>query len=323
MKRLLYLVIICFLSLNSLAQDNLVPNYSFEEKDTCPITNGAIFLAEPWTSVYDGVSYFHECGANGFTTPGNKYGWENPRTGQAYIGFSVWVIHPAYESQFAGVELESPLIAGKKYNVDFYISMVDSNWYAIKNIGVYFSQSQPPANINTLLNYEPQVKYTGTDFLDNKEGWTKIEGSFFADGGEQFITIGNFDGHDNTDTLFVSGGGEPPPGLPDYWKGSGYYIDDVSVTLDTTIGIEENERITFNIYPNPVTDFATVETEQIRETTLEIIDVTGRVVNVVSLNSTKTTVDLSFLSSGIYTATLFQNGVVVSRKQIVKTGAGK
>ncbi len=303
---------------------NLVPNPSFEEKDTCPITNGALFLAQPWTAVNIGASYFHECGANGFAAPSNKYGWENPRTGEAYIGFSEWVINPAYESQFAGVELISPLIAGKKYNVVFYVSMMDSSWYAIKNIAVYFSQSQPPSNITTLLSYEPQVKYTGSEFLDNKEGWTKIEGSFFADGEEQFITIGNFDGHDNTDTLFVSGGGEPPPGLPHYWKVAAYYIDDVSVELDTTTGIEENERVTFNVYPNPVIDFVTIETEQIREaTTLEINDVTGRVINSISLNAAKTTVDLSFLSSGIYTATLFQNSVVVSRKQIVKTGAGK
>ncbi len=300
------------------AQVNLVPNPSFEEKDTCPITNGAIFLAEPWTSVYDGVSYFHECGANGFTAPGNKYGWENPLTGQAYIGFSEWVINSGYESQFAGVELTSPLITGKKYNVEFYVSMIDSCWYAIKNIGVYFSQNQPPTNITTLLGYEPQVKYTGTDFLDNKEGWTKIEGSFFADGGEQFMTIGNFDGHENTDTIFVSGGGEPPPGLPHYWKAAGYYIDDVSVNLDTTTGIPETEKPKLKIFPNPAGSQITIEQLSVtgNQLSVEVYDAVGRLVAQSVAQGQQTTIPLN-LSQGVYLLRVKEKEEVVFWEKLI------
>lgn len=184
---------------------------------------------------------------------------------------------------------------------------MDSVCYAVKNIGVYFSEVQPDPNINTLLSKEPQVKYQGVDFLIEKDGWTKIEGSFIADGEETFLTIGNFDYDEETDTVFVSGGGYViyPVG---YWDNAGYYIDDVSVTLDTTTNINEAEHVQFKIYPNPASDIITIQTEQAQEkTVLQLTDITGRVVFSSLLRNTKTSIDVSALPEGIYFYNIFIN----------------
>lgn len=295
-----------------------MPNPSFEDYTQCPITNGWIWVTEPWTAVYGGVSYYHECGSNGFGVPVNEAGWQYARTGKAYIGCSMWAYPSTYEGQFPGVSLASELITGKKYKVELYVSLLDSVWYSVKNIGVYFSQSQPPSNINTLLNYEPQVQYTGAEYLYNKEGWTKIEGSFYADGGEQFMTIGNFDGHNNSDTAFVPGGGIPPLNAPGYYKIAGYYIDDVSVTLDTTTGVNEIEQTTFEVYPNPAKEKITIETADHRpQTIVKLFDITGREVLITSLTASRTTIDVSGFAGGIYTAVLLEDGVAVGRRKII------
>lgn len=309
------------------AQQNLVPNPSFEINDTCPITNGALFLAQPWQYVYSGINYYHECGINGFSVPVNNSGSQQARTGQAYIGYNLWVIS-IYESHFCGIELTTPLITGKKYHVEFYISMMDSCWYAVKNIGVYFSQSQPQSNITELLSYEPQVKYTGNDFLNDKEGWTKIEGSFYADGGEQFMTIGNFDGHNNTDAVIISGGGIPPTGAPDYWKVAAYYMDDFSVTLDTTTGIQDAPPLLSmapKVFPNPASNQVTIQFHQPLHAaiTAELTDMQGRLVTLSSLSRNggivegqTSTIQLNH-SPGLYLLTLKQNGQAVSRQKLI------
>lgn len=239
-------------------------------------------------------------------------------SGQAYIGVANWFLNSNNSREYAGVGLTETLIPGKKYKVEFYVSLLDSLWYATKNIGAYFSIGQPLSDISILLSYEPQVKYTGTNFLDDKEGWIKIEGSFFADGGENFITIGNFNDDVNTDTFFVSGGGVFRPDQPTYWSSAGYFIDDVLVTLDTLTSINELQNVKFEVYPNPIKDIVTIETEIREKTELQLTDVAGRVLLSIELTNTKATIDMSAFSQGVYVAALLQNNVAVARTKIIK-----
>jgi len=101
-------------------------------------------------------------------------------------------------------EVLSPNVA---YHVEFYLSLEDSLNYAVKNVGAYFSQEVPTQNLEMFLSLTPQISYEGAEFLTDKEGWMKISGSFVAVGGERYLTIGNFDDDENTDSLFVEGGG--------------------------------------------------------------------------------------------------------------------
>jgi hypothetical protein len=315
--RLPLLIFLFVWALSLKAQVNLVPNPSFEEIDTCPSASFQIEMAPPWLEIYGGSNYYHECGTNGYGIPINNSGEQEARTGQGYIGSIFWAYYPIYEGKFLGTQLTSTLINGKKYFVEFYISRMDNSWYAIKNIGIYFSQNQPQANINELLNYEPQVKYSEHEFLDDKEGWIKIEGSFYADGGEQFITIGNFDGHNNSDTLFV-GGGVPPLGQPDYYKHAGYYIDDVSVTLDTTTSIPETEKPKLKIFPNPAGNQITIE--QVSATgnqlSVEVYDALGRLVTLSVAQEQQTTIPLN-LSKGVYLLRVKEKEEVVFWEKLI------
>ena len=76
--------------------------------------------------------------------------------------------------------------------MEFHLSLLDSIWYASKNVGAYFSAQQPNSDIDSIESYQPQVRYEG-DFIIEKEGWTRVSGSF--------------DSYEDTEVLFVPGGG--------------------------------------------------------------------------------------------------------------------
>jgi hypothetical protein len=252
----------------------LVPNGDFNYSDTCQpgsLMNG--FMTEPWVQWSSSPDFYHPCKQEDYSVPDSFGGGSNPLEGNGYIGMVVYVT-TFTGREFVTVELLNALTEDVSYHVEFNVSMMDSAWYATKNIGTLFTVNLPPLNQAVLLGLEPQVKYQGTDFLSNKNGWLKIEGSFIAEGGENQLTIGNFDTDEETDTLFVTGGGMPPSHSEVYWSQAHYYIDGVSVIPDSIyLGVDdiENEEV-FNLYPNPnsgtFTVMAGVDASRIAEMTI-------------------------------------------------------
>ncbi len=131
------------------------------------------------------------------------------------------------------------------------------------------------------------------------------------DGGEKYITIGNFNDDADSDTLYHFSG--DTSAIYAY-----YFIDDVSViAIDTTIGVEENEQMRFEVYPNPAKESIVIEAEFREQTTIKLFDVMGREVLAASLTATKTTLDVSGFAGGVYTAVLLRDGVAVGRRKIL------
>jgi hypothetical protein len=83
-----------------------------------------------------------------------------------------------------------------------------------------------------------------------------------AQGGERFLSIGNFDKYEDTETLFVPGGGVNPSHSDVYWSCSSYFIDDVSVVPDSVTSLPEEQIVeerSYSLYPNPNTGAFTVD----------------------------------------------------------------
>jgi hypothetical protein len=236
-------------------------------------------------------------------------------SGDAYVGIAIWAKTIQNGREFFSIKLTQPLIPGKKYNVGFYVSLMDSMWYASKNIGAYFCIDSVERHFSNdfFFAVTPQIKYTGTEYLTDKEGWMKIENSFYADGGEQFMTIGNFDDDNNTDTLLVS----PVTSGGMIKTDAYYYIDDVSVELDTTVGINELDNVKFEVYPNPAKESVVIDTEFREQTIVRLFDITGREVLTTALTADKTTLDVSGFAAGVYTAVLLEGDDAVGRRKII------
>jgi gliding motility-associated-like protein len=215
------------------AQVNLVPNPSFELYDTCPYDlggDGQIFHAVPWFqphkvfgSVILGSSsdFFNTCTTGFWSVPNNVAGYQQPRTGNGYAGIGVVVGYPDSIGgrEYIEVKLNEPMKAGYMYCVEYYV---------VHAFGLTTDAVQAVFTPDSLLSFGFQVVHIPPgitnqgNVINDTLNWTKVSGSYLAQGGEQFMTIGNFYYNYETtvDSIALA------PGDAAY-----YYIDDVSITL--------------------------------------------------------------------------------------------
>jgi hypothetical protein len=291
---------------------NLVVNGEFEYSDTCLFQSISTPQGvAPWGQLYSSPDFFHPCFPAEWSVPSNLGGGGQPLLSRGYAGLYAF-FEPHLDREFLVGLLSESLVSGVSYHAEFYVSMMDSVWYASRSIGAYFSEDTPPANLPSLLNLVPQMKYEGVQFLSNKQDWTKIEGSFTAQGGERYLTIGNFNTDGETDTVFVSGGGMFRPNQPSFWKTSYYYIDGVSVIPDSIyLGIDdiENEEV-FNLYPNPNTGEFTIDhtVDEKDKVELNVWSISGQLVARQLLSNGQSIIRLD-VSNGLYLYKLKVNGL--------------
>ncbi len=313
-----------------LFSQNLVPNPSFETISSCPTDQGQLNYAIPWFSpTYYGSSpmsdLFDTCEAqwpNGdcYGIPLDPRGYQYPRTGNAMAGVYVFA---DYEQgrEYISVQLNNPLGAGKKYCIGFYVSLANfgdtafqpnmGSRYAIDRMGVYLSDTIIHLNTIYLIPVKPQIENPQGHFLSDTLNWMLVSGTYSSKtGGEQYITIGNFYSNDSTNYIKISNS---------HSHLAYYYIDDVYVMdCNDTLGIENYQNsTTINVFPNPATDYLTIETTQ--PGTIEISNIQGKLIKTLTTTGTKTNVDHVGYSSYVVDVSEFPSGVYIVE---VKTEKG-
>lgn len=288
-------------------------NSIFELTDSCSQgSHIGLGVIEPWFVTYSSPDFFHFCFDDPKGVPVNTPGVQTPLLGRGYIGLYSYATSQQIR-EYMTTPLIEPLVAGVDYHLSFWVSRSDSCWYATKNLAAFVSESVPEANLGALLSIEEQVKYEGDTFLVSSSGWSRIAGSFTANGGEQYLTIGNFDDDVNTDTLFIPGGGAFRPGQPFYWSCGYYYVDGVTLVPDS-IYLSNNDIETpepsFNLYPNPnAGDFVIdLQTKDMDISVVHVWSITGQEVTKRPLINGQNSLKLN-VSSGLYLYTVAVNGV--------------
>lgn len=225
MYRFIYItVFFLVIALPLKAQENLVPNGSFEEYNNCPNGPSKINYAPPWIYPTTGTSdYFNSC-ANltnpSVGVPSNSLGFQYAHSGNAYSG-----LFPASGTykEYIQVELVKPLVKGKVYNISYFVSLADTVAVSLYSVDMHISISPPFSNNFFVLPYQPQIKNKIGNYF-NWNDWTEVQGEYMAQGGEKFITIGNFNDTSNTDTIKLTNN------ILYNQSVSYVYIDDVSIT---------------------------------------------------------------------------------------------
>lgn len=213
-------IILCLLPVALRAQQNLVPNPSFEDTVYCPL-DLADFSVDNWQSANLGTpDFYHACQTSNpnVGVPQNAWGWQLPRTGSAYVG----IVNNAYPEtnvrEYIQCELQDPLLSGEKYVVEFFVSRADNSSKASDNIGALLSTDPVFMSDIGYLPYEPQVtNFSSQDLTDNFD-WVQVIDTLMAQGGERYLTIGVFNVF--TNWIDVDGTVEYDATL---------YIDDISV----------------------------------------------------------------------------------------------
>ncbi|MBI2722785.1 MAG: gliding motility-associated C-terminal domain-containing protein [Bacteroidetes bacterium] len=155
-----------------------------------------------------------------------------------------------------GTKLNSKLLPNHIYNFELFYNLANGSLYANNNLSAYFSSTQFTLNnVNPLSqswydtninNINPQINYDTTQYLSTDTlDWKAFNGCFIANGGEEFLTIGNFrDGKFNktinSNTNFISNCISPLEICYIYIDDVslydlGYYSGKVKCKKDTTI----------------------------------------------------------------------------------------
>ncbi len=321
MKKTGALIIFMFSVMLVKGQTNLVPNWSFEIDSLCPDAGSEINYAPPWQSAGADPDYFNACAGSLIASMGvplNWGGYQYPKTGVAYAGiyaYSGYTGATIEIREYIEVKLIDSLIFGKKYCVSFYVNLAKPaytaltyNNVAIKEIGLYLSDTALMSPNQDVLPFVPQIVSTPGVFLNDTVNWTEISGTYIAHGGEKYIIIGNFKPFGLTDTL----------GIVHYnnYTASYYFIDDVTVRDCTYDGVEEIDKVDINISPNPATNQFTIENSQLRINVIHIYNVLGEEVLERIVNSEKA-IDVSTWNAGVYFVEVeTEKGIV--RKKLVK-----
>ena len=185
--------------------ENLVENYSFEEYKDCPQTytpqDRSHKLVLGWTyPTLATPDYFNKCAplrTEGVGVPKNFAGESMPKTGNAYAGAILSGTDDGYREYLQGT-LKEPLIAGKKYCVNFSFKLASYSKFAVDQLSLFFSETEIRNDLMVNLPYKPQINNTEGLFLDNIDDWEEMCTVYEATGNEKYFIIGNFQSYDNT-----------------------------------------------------------------------------------------------------------------------------
>jgi hypothetical protein len=218
-------LIFCLISISKLWGQNLVPNPSFELKDSCPYYLGE-YIDQNWFTPTSGTpESYSSCSINGqVDVPLNYLGYQFARTGNCYVGIGTSSIPDTTYTlrEYISTQLTQRLDSDEFYCVTFYVSLAGNSKWAIDKIGAFISDTMHNHTWGYYIQLDsiPQIESASGDILLDSINWIEISGIFKAKGNEEYITIGNF--HTNQETNYI-----------EYqfnsWATSYYYIDDVSV----------------------------------------------------------------------------------------------
>lgn len=178
------------------AQQNLVPNGSFEDYTVCPNNVAQVDYANHWFDpTYTSSDYFNACCSNGIVgVPNNFYGNKSSYDGNGMMGFAMYsgITYPN-SREYIGVKLLQNLDSNVNYCFSCYISLA-KNWkYACNGFGFYLT-----TDTTNIYNFSYSTIGNTATFIENKIiydslGWTNINTSFVNNiKNAKYLILGNF-----------------------------------------------------------------------------------------------------------------------------------
>lgn len=223
------------------AQQNLVPNGSFEEYSECPetndIKNGQFERATGWWGPTWGTpDFFHRCNndlnipSQGMVgVPNNFWGHQEAFHGDGYVGIVPYNWFPELEiestAEYIATSLSSRLKPCHSYRFRMRVNLANLSMYAYTRIGVYITSEfieKSPATTDGLMQRNAQI--VNMEPITDTVNWTLITGEFQAKGNESYLYIGYFDEPFGDDTIFIQ---EPNFAFDD--RSGYYYVDSVAL----------------------------------------------------------------------------------------------
>lgn len=202
-----------------MGQVNLVYNGDFEIYDTCPSGFSDPFQNPKqiehclgWNAPNYGTSdYYNVCASGSLVDiPINGLGEQEPFSGNGYLGgyFTSYTGGSGTDG-YSGIMwweyvqgmLIQALEANKIYKLSMELSLAEYSDIMINEVGAYFSPFPISTSNSASLSLLPQCVFNKNEYYTDTVNWLHLETTFVANGGENFIVIGNFRDNVSTDTI--------------------------------------------------------------------------------------------------------------------------
>lgn len=324
MKTKLVLSILLPACITSHAQ-NLVPNPDFE------LTN-QIFCSWTFSAAdFDSSTVFWNSPTNGTPDihstliqnncplfhPNSTYfgcvnGSQMPHSGNIFAGYYPRCADFTITGyrEYLQVRLTSPMVPGTVYAVELYVSLGDNSHYATNNFGIGFSTSYTFVNTQFALGYTPRKNFT--QVITDTINWVQLKDTILAIQPYEYIIIGNFFNDANTTMISVDSTA--------CFDRTYYYVDDVSIYVDSTVSIQEaqlNKDMIVYTYPNPFSGALNIKINSSQPSEIILSDMVSRQVlrekltNSVSINT-------EHLSKGVYVYEIRNEQGIIRKGKVVK-----
>ncbi|UTW63005.1 OmpA family protein [bacterium SCSIO 12741] len=231
---------------------NLVPNPGFELYGQCPSRYGELTKADGWYSGNTGTpEYFRlDC----------RYEQGPAHSGQGYAGL---ILFGDYDKaiEYLVVELDTPLRANQLYCGGFYLRAEESFMY-IDRVGMLLSQEDQKKGEWVPIVRHAQITSPEGMPMVPELGWNLVEQQFVAQGGERYLTMGNFYPPEQHLIHLNEFAASFEPGWNSY-----YYVDDVFLyalgTGETCQSVRQKSLVKIT-HEEP--EIAPIDTLQVRDT---------------------------------------------------------
>lgn len=266
---------------------NLVPNHSFEEADTCWPFLGFYYPSDgplEWYSAGGTVDYFQSCNGSGSDVgvPLNIMGHQIPQQGTSYAGVITYYDALSWR-EYLAVQLDTTMVVGQTYQASMYVNTAwggtaeyPQAWMASNRIGMRFAVSEPgqwewgdpvPAPTNFAQIYHQNI-------VTDTATWTLVSGAFVADSAYRYLVIGNHFDYALTDTVAIGTSINPPMAY--------MFVDNVCVSrgmdgCPIVATVQEPIAPAISVFPNPALNVLNI-VGATEGGELKVMDALGKVV---------------------------------------------
>lgn len=270
------------------------------------------------------VDYYNSCDTTAVSigrtfpwvgVPNNYIGHQSAYEGHAYVGINMYVKTSSSYKEYLYVSIPA-LEVDTEYIISAHVSLADNCNYATDGFGILLTTYGSPNHVTFgTLSYNPQINYASYGVISDSINWTTLTSTFVADSAYKYLIFGGFLLPDGMKIVAVNDTINNPH------NNSYYYVDNIEVKkLSATNAPSGVPPIETRIYPNPAHDLLHIDYQATTTegASIEISDISGRILINNKLATLHNTIDLTPLYPGIYLYQIFEGGCRVMVGKVIR-----
>jgi hypothetical protein len=220
-------------------------------------------------------------------------GFQIAQDSSSYLGFVIYETTGDTKEYAQGYLIE-PMLSGQSYCVGIWLALADSSSYISCDFQVAFTDELVQGKQLSNLFLQDYVSFEISEISDSE--WTYYEGSYIANGGEQYIYLGSNTPNDQIDCI---------ESLEPTWLNNACYIllDNLSVRKVDECAVTSSDMLASQppiVYPNPFDDYFIINNLSGECMDVDLFDSSGRSLIKVNNHVAGARFNTNQLESGLY-----------------------